>query len=313
MSTTIGDLVDRVYREYLEPMDDVVSYSYLTSGITDSATTIPYDGDLFSVEEEDALDAGAIIEIGQELMYAKELNVVTNEITVQRGARGTTAVAHSLGDIIKITPPFPRINVFNAIKDQIENLYPTLYAVEVQTISSATGYVALEGADDNRIVAPLKAVSQYQTLGAGSETTVQFRGVAVELIDVPTSVTASGKVVQFSGISTGVNVHVTFKKKFGEISTEATTLADVGLETEYEPIIMAGAAAQMIAGKDIPTVTADYISDQLAVSTYPVGSSNTIRNSLLQYQQLLIQQARKDLRARYPEPVSLNSVVYPSA
>ena len=313
MSTTIANLVDRVFREYLEPMEDVVSYSYLTSGIDENATTISYDGDLFSVEEEDALDAGAILEVGQELMYSKELNAVTNEITVQRGARGTTATTHSLGDLIKITPQFPRVNVFNAVKDQIENLYPTLYAVETQTISSAVGYVALVGADDNRIVAPLKAVSQYQELDAGNQTTVQFRGVAMELIDVPTTVTASGKVVQFSGVSTGVNVHCTFKKKFGEVSLESTTLADIGLETEYEPIIMAGVAAQMIAGKDIPTYTADYITDQMAATNYPVNSSSNIRNSLLQYQQVLINQARKDLRARYPEPVSLNSVVYPSA
>lgn len=313
MSTTIANLVDRVFREYLEPMEDVVSYSYLTSGIDENATTIPYDGDLFSVEEEDALDAGAILEVGQELMFSKELNAVTNEITVQRGARGTTATIHDLGDLIKIAPQFPRVNVFNAVKDQIENLYPTLYAVETQTISSAVGYVALVGADDNRIVAPLKAVSQYQELDAGNQTTVQFRGVAMELIDVPTSVTASGKVVQFSGVSNGVNVHCTFKKKFGEVSLESTTLADIGLETEYEPIIMAGVAAQMIAGKDIPTYTADYITDQMAVTNYPVNSSSNIRNSLLQYQQVLINQARKDLRARYPEPVSLNSVVYPSA
>jgi len=313
MSTTIGNLVDRVFREYLEPMEDIVSYSYLTSGIDASATTIPYDRDLFSVEEEDALDAGAIIEIGQELMYSKELNTVTNEITVVRGARGTTAASHSLGDLIKIAPPFARINVFNAVKDQIENLYPTLYAVETQTIASAAGYVALEGADDNRIVAPLAAVSQYQTLASGSETTVQFRGVAMELINVPTSVTASGKVVQFSGISNGVNVHCTFKKKFGEVTNEASTLSDIGLETEYEPIIMSGVAAQMIAGKDVPTYTADYITQQMAVTNYPVNSSSNIRNSLLQYQQVLINQARKDLRARYPEPVSLNSVVYPSA
>jgi hypothetical protein len=135
----------------------------------------------------------------------------------------------------------------------------------------------------------------------------------MELIDVPTSVTASGKVVQFSGVSTGVNVHCTFKKKFGEVSLETTTLADIGLETEYEPIIMAGVAAQMIAGKDIPTYTSDYITEQMAVTNYPVNSSSNIRNSLLQYQQVLINQARKDLRARYPEPVSLNSVVYPSA
>ena len=320
MSTTIGNLVDRVYREYLEPMEDIVSYSYITSDITDSDTSIVYDGNLFSVEEEDALDAGAIIEIGQELMYATALNTVTNTITVTRGARGTTATAHTTGDIVKIAPAFPRINVFNAVKDQIENLYPTLYAVETQTITSAAGYVALTGSDDNRIVAPLAAVSQYQTLASGSETTVQFRGVAMELIDVPTTVTASGKVVQFSGISNGVNVHCTFKKKFGEVKdydadgdVEDTTLAEIGLETEYEPIIMAGVAAQMIAGKDIPSYTADYISEQMQVANFPVNSSSNIRNSLLQYQQVLINQARKDLRARYPEPVSLNSVVYPSA
>jgi|TARA_R100001463_G_scaffold135583_1_gene199111 hypothetical protein len=313
MSTTIGDLVDRTFREYLEPMEDIVSYTVLGGTINDTDTSVGFNGDLLSIEEEDALDAGTIIEIGQELMICTELNAVTNSITVTRGARGTTAIAHSAGDVIKITPPFPRVNVFNAVKDQIENLYPTLYAVETQTISSAVGYVALEGADDNRIVAPLKAVSQYQELDAGNQTTVQFRGVAMELIDVPTSVTASGKVVQFSGVSTGVNVHCTFKKKFGEVSLETTTLAEVGLETEYEPIIMAGVAAQMIAGKDIPTYTADYISEQMQVTNYPVNSSSNIRNSLLQYQQVLINQARKDLRARYPEPVSVNSVVYPSA
>jgi len=313
MSTTIENLIDRTFREYLEPMEDMVSYTVLSGALSDSDTSVGFNGDLLSIEEEDALDAGTIIEIGQELMICTELNAVTNSITVTRGARGTTATTHDAGDVIKITPQFPRVNVFNAVKDQIENLYPTLYAVETQTISSAVGYVALVGADDNRIVAPLKAVSQYQELDAGNQTTVQFRGVAMELIDVPTSVTASGKVVQFSGVSTGVNVHCTFKKKFGEVSLETTTLADIGLETEYEPIIMAGVAAQMIAGKDIPTYTSDYITEQMAVTNYPVNSSSNIRNSLLQYQQVLINQARKDLRARYPEPVSLNSVVYPSA
>ena len=313
MSTTIENLIDRTFREYLEPMEDMVSYTVLSGALSTSDTSVGFNGDLLSIEEEDALDAGTIIEIGQELMICTELNAVTNSITVTRGARGTTATTHDAGDVIKITPQFPRVNVFNAVKDQIENLYPTLYAVETQTISSAVGYVALTGDDDNRIVAPLKAVSQYQELDAGNQTTVQFRGVAMELIDVPTSVTASGKVVQFSGVSTGVNVHCTFKKKFGEVSLETTTLADVGLETEYEPIIMAGVAAQMIAGKDIPTYTSDYITEQMSVTNYPVNSSSNIRNSLLQYQQVLINQARKDLRARYPEPVSLNSVVYPSA
>ena len=73
---------------------------------------------------------------------------------------------------------------------------------------------------------------------------------------------------------------------------------------------MAGVAAQMISGRDIPTATTDYITEQLAVSNYPVGSSNAIRNSLLQYQQLLVNQARKFLRAKYPESVSVDGLVF---
>jgi len=314
MSTTIGNLVDRVFREYLEPNDDIQSFTNLRLEISDTtSTTVSYESDFLTTEEEDAMGAGAFIEINQELMMVVSLNTADETLIVKRGARGTTAATHAQGDLVKINPPFIRLNVFNAVKDQIENLYPTLFAVETQTITSANGYVALTGSDDSRIVAPLKAVSQYTTLANGNETTVQFRGVSVELIDVPTSVTSTGKVVQFFGIQTGVDVHCTFKKKFGEVSSELTTLADVGLETEYEPIIMAGVAAQMIAGKDIPAATTEYITDSIQANVYPVGSSSNIRNSLLQYQQILIQQARKDLRARYPEPVSLNSVVYPSA
>ena len=335
MSITVGDLVDRVFREYLEPADSVESYSYLTGGISNSATTLGYANDMFSVEEEDALDAGAIIEVGQELMYSTALNTVTNEITVVRGARGTTAAAHSAGDLIKITPSFARKNVYDAICDQIENLYPTLFAVNTQTFTSGTGYriIGTYGSDvdsNNYLVAPLKALSQYTDFAAGTdETGLKFIGVAVEMVDLPNGFTWTDEsgtertktyttgpqvvhALQFQGISSGYEIYVTFKKKFVPPTSEATTLSSIGLETEYEPIIMAGVAAQMIAGKDIKNIDARYITEQMAAQNYPVGSSNNIRNSLLQYQQLLIQQARKNLRAKYPEPVQLNSINYPT-
>jgi len=116
--------------------------------------------------------------------------------------------------------------------------------------------------------------------------------------------------VQFAGIAAGHTSYVTFKKKFIEPTAESNTLASIGLENEYEPIIMAGVAAQMMAGRDIPASTNQYITDQMAVQGYPVGSSNSVRNSLLQYQQLLINQARKYLRAKYPEAVSVDGMVF---
>lgn len=335
MSTTIGDLVDRVFREYLEPAENVESYSYLTGGIDASVTTLAYANDLFSVEEEDALGAGAILEVGQELMFSTALNTVTNEITVTRGARGTTAAAHSAGDLIKISPTFPRKNVYDAVSDQIENLYPTLFAVETKTITSGTGYrvIGTYGTDvdnNNYLVAPVKAISQFTDFSTGTdETGLKFIGVAVEMVDLPNGFTWTDEdgvertktyttgpqvvhALQFQGVSSGYECFVTFKKKFISPTAETDTLVTVGLESEYEPIIMAGVAAQMVAGKDIKRVDAQYITDQMAVQNFPVGSSTSVRNSLLQYQNILIQQARKNLRAKYPEPVVLNSINYPT-
>jgi hypothetical protein len=325
----IGNLVDRTFREYLEPMDDLVSYTTLSTGVNDSVTSIVFDGDMLSIEEEDALDKGTVIEINQELMICTDLNAVTNTITVKRGMKGTTAAAHTAGDLIKISPPFPRKNVFDAVCDQIKNLYPTLFAVETKTVTAKTGYIPMSGATDNYLVQPIKAISQYTDFSAGSdETGIIYAGVAVELVDLPNPFTytdADGNsqtitytnngpnkvnALQVYNVNSGHTVFVTFKKKFVEPTAETDTLATIGLENEYEPIIMAGVAAQLIAGRDIPTATADYISDQLSTSSFPVNSAANIRSSLLRYQGDLIEQARKDLRARFPEPVALNKITY---
>jgi len=82
------------------------------------------------------------------------------------------------------------------------------------------------------------------------------------------------------------------------------------MEDEYEPIVMAGVAAQIIAGRDIPTATVENITQAMQIQNFPVNSATNIRNSLLSYQRVLIQQARKDLRARFPEPVTINKISY---
>ena len=329
MSTNISGLVERVYREYLEPMDDLQPYTLLTSSLTDSADTVSFNGDLLTQEEEDIMEAGSIIEIGQELMLCKALDTVNDQVTVVRGVRGTTATTHSSGDTIKIAPPFPRKVVFDAVCDQIKNLYPTLFAVETKTVTAKTGYIPMSGATDNYLVQPIKAISQYTDFSAGSdETGIIYAGVVVELVDLPNPFTytdADGNsqtitytnngpnkvnAIQVYNVNSGHTVFVTFKKKFVEPTAEDNTLAEIGLENEYEPIIMAGVAAQVMAGRDIPTATSDYITDQMSTTNFPVNSAANIRSSLLRYQGDLIEQARKDLRARYPEPVSLNKVTY---
>tara|TARA_R100001463_G_scaffold306_3_gene1267 strand:- start:3821 stop:4831 length:1011 start_codon:yes stop_codon:yes gene_type:complete len=332
MSSNISGLIDRVYREYLEPMDDVTSYTTLFTGVTDSETTITFAGELLTQEEKDAMDAGTIIECDTELMRCVSLDTVNNSVVVVRGVRGTDKAAHLAGAVIKIAPPFPRQVVFDAVKDQINNLFPTLFAVDTQSITTGTGYTLIgdysSPGTHNYIVSILSAISQYTDFSVGSDTTgINFAPVTSSLVELPNPFTYTDSdgvsrtitystgpsvvhAIQFAGISSGHTAHVTFKKKFIEPTAESDTLATIGLETEYEPIVMAGVAAQLMAGRDIPAATTDYISDQMSLSSYPVGSSNSVRNSLLQYQQLLINQARKYLRAKYPEAVSVDGQVF---
>jgi len=334
MSTTIGGIVDRVFREYLEPADDLQSYTAVSTTFNASATSVSFNADLLTQEEEDVMDAGTILECEHELMYCTDVDTVNNTVTVVRGTRGTTAVEHVAGKLIKIAPAFTRKAVFDAVCDQIANLYPSLYAVETVESTSGTGYTLLGTYDspgtNNYLVAPIKALSQYTDWSAGSDQTgLTFKGVAVEMIDLPnpftyTDSTSTERTItyttgpdvvhalQFSGIAAGHTVYVTFKKKFIQPTAETDTLTTIGLQDEWEPIIMAGAAAQMLSGRDIPAATADFITDQLAIGSYPVGASSNIRNGLLSYQQTLLDQAKKDLKARYPEPVALNQITYPS-
>jgi hypothetical protein len=270
-------------------------------------------------------------------MLVTNLNTSAEQLTVKRAMRGTTLASHDVDDLIRVNPVFPRNTVFDAVSDQIHNLYPTLFAVETKTVTASDGYTLLGTYDapgtNNYLVSVLKSISQYTDFSSGSDQTgVVFQPVSVELITLPNpftytdsdgtqrtiTYTAGPNVVnalQFYSISQGHTVYVTFKKKFLDVrdydsdgDIEDTTLAEIGLETEYEPIIMAGVAAQMVAGRDIPAVTVENITQSMQLNNFPVGSASSVRNSLLQYQQVLIQQARKNLRARYPEAVEINGV-----
>jgi|TARA_R100001594_G_scaffold102941_1_gene137653 hypothetical protein len=330
MSTNIEGLVNRVYREYLEPNDDVQSFTYLTTAIDNTATSIVYNNSVITSEEEDAMSSGNFIEINRELMLITAIDTASTTLTVMRGARGTDKDSHGINTIIKINPPFPRKNVFDAVSDQITNLYPTLYAVETKELTTGTGYTLLDSSGDNYLVTPIKAISQYTDWSSGSDQTgLTFKGVAVEMIDLPNPFTytnSSGSettvtfstgpdvvhAVQWSGIASGHTAYVTFKKKFVQPTAETDTLATIGLEDEYEPIIMAGVAAHMLSGRDIPAATSEFITDQLGTANFPVGAASNIRSGLLSYQNTLLEQAKKDLKARYPEPVALNQITYPS-
>jgi len=295
----VSTLVDRIYRDFLNKPDDLAAFSRLDGSITDSDTSLIYEDNLFSSEEENLLDGGALIEIDQELMLVTSSNTSTRTLTVARGYAGTTAAAHSDNANLYINPTFPRKSVFDAVADNIVRLYPSLYNVTTTSVTSASTYVEVPAST-------VEVLTSYVQNSSGE----LYTSAGIELLrDFPPS--STNTAVQFYNTSTGKTVYLVVKRKFVRPTAETDDLAtDCLIADEYQQIVMIGAVADMVGATDIDATTQEFITERLAAENYPVGSGERLRNALLRLRSLLIDEARGNLRSLYPAPVSIMNINY---
>ena len=295
----VSTLVDRIYRDFLNKPDDLAAFSRLDGAITDSATSLTYEDGLFSVEEENLLEAGALVEINQELMLVTDANPSTRVLTVSRGYAGTTAAAHSDKDNIFLNPTFPRKSVFDAVSDNISRLYPSLYNVTTTNVVANTTYQEVPAST-------VEILTSYVQNASGE----QYTSAGIELLrDFPPS--STNTAVQFYNTTNGKTVHLVVKRKFVRPTDETSDIETVCLVApEYEQIVMVGAVADIVGATDIDATTQEFITEKLAQENYPVGSGERLRNALLRLRSLLIDEARGNLRSLYPAPVSIMNINY---
>lgn len=303
--STLQQLIDRTYREYLRPVEEQEPLSQLSVGINDSASTtsITYEANLWTPEEEELIGSGSILEIGQELMMVEDINTVSRTVTVERGRLGSTRTAHAANADILLKPRYPRMNVANAIGDQIIGLYPALYAVKTATLTT-TSVNFVEGPADMKRV--LKA-----RLNNSTSSVTNYTDVSLELLtDFTPSSTNVG--IQFPTAPTsGKSVYLVYASAFTRPASESSDLNTVsGLEEFHEQIVMVGAVAQMLSELDVDTTTQNFITESLEIRGVPLGSGERIRNALLRYYGVLLDRARREQRTRFPAGVDLYGVSF---
>ena len=295
----VSTLVDRIYRDFLNKPDDLSAFSRLEGAINNSVTSLNYEAGLFSSEEENLLGNGCIIEIDQELMLVTSANTSTRTLSVSRAYAGTAAATHSDEANLFINPTFPRKSVFDAVSDNIDRLYPTLYNVANVTVTSTSTHAEVPATT-------VSIINSYVQNSAGS----QYTSAGIELLtNFPPSTT--GTAVQFSNTTNGKTVYLVVKRKFGRPTAETSDLVTVCLlEDSYQQIVMVGAVADIMGATDIDASTQEFITEKLAAENYPVGSGERLRNALLRLRSLLIDEARGDLRSLYPQAVAISNVNY---
>jgi hypothetical protein len=310
--STFGQLIDRTYREYLRPVEEQEPLSQVANldsisggaqGITAAGTTLQYKEGLFTPEEEELIGAGSVLEIDSELLMVEDINTVSREITVERGRLGSIAAEHTEDTDIILKPKYPRLNVANAIGDQVIGLFPALYAIKKTTITTASTQFVEMPAGTQRIL-------QAKINNSTSNTTV-YSDIPLELLtDFAGSTTEAA--VQFpSAPTSGKSVYVVYASKFTRPTAETTDLNAVsGLEDFHEQIVMVGAVAQLLSELDVDATTQNYITENLEQRGVPVGSGERLRNALLRYYGVLLDRARREQRSRFPQGVELYGITF---
>ncbi len=280
--STVGALIDRMYRQILEPPDAQPASSRLSVLIDASTTTVVLA--LFDIpEDENLLRLGSILEIDQELMRVTGFDAATRTATVIRGYLGTTATQHAQDAQIKLSPPYPRVDAFNAVRDNVVGLYPDLWTVKTEVLGRVGGGVF-------PIEDPL-AVEIVEANPDGSWGTVNLPS---RIVDNHPSV--DGRAIIVNGNPPVSTIWFRYRRRFAAPTSEADTLTTLGVESVWETMVMVGAAADLMAGRDVQASHTEWVQSVMEAENIRVGTRLSVAGGLAQYRDILMQRFRKEMR-----------------
>lgn len=290
---TIGALIDRIYRDYLSNPADTPVQAPVTGIITDNQTTIVYD-DEFAPEEKEAIGPGTVVELDLEQIRVVSHDEDTRTITTSaegRGLYGTTAAAHTLGTLLKVAPRWPRQMVFDALADEVEALFPTLFAVGTEWASPLEANVELLATDN-----PIDVIDARQ-LVAG-----EYLEVPAQIVEVDDF--SSGVGVQIQPRTAHQDIWIRYSKSFDRPTAETDTLLDLGVETSWQRILIFGVLNWVLLTADIDAVTVEFVTEALEAQGFPATTGTSLSVAVTRMQRAELDRASARQRARYEVPVS---------
>jgi len=287
--TTAGQLIDRVNSELLA--GTVEERNKLAASTDSSQTDIEMTYSLGSLREN------TVFQIGTELMYVWEVNTTSKTATVDRGYGGTTAAAHTIGDIVTVSPRFPRHQILNGLNADLTDLSSPMNGLfQMKTVD-----VSYNGSD--RMV-NLTGVTEiidlydvrYRYL---NDDYPIVRNVRL-LRDMPVSDFASGFVLAFDAPVRAGSVRVLYKAPYTAFATEADTVADAGGTASLDDLLILGAQIRVMAGREVKRNFTESQGDTRRAEEVPAGA---VGGSILNLQRLRrdrIQAEAARLNRQYP-------------
>jgi len=288
--STLRSLADRLMRTTLTPPDYQYAQAQLAIGVDDSTDEIPF-GAFTIPEDENLLRQGSVIELDLELCRVVAYDEATKIATVERGIYSTTAVTHATPLLINLSPSYPMQSVFEAIRDNVVTLYPRLWTVRSDNfVSVGSGVFAVS---DPLTVAVVETYPNEGTVPVD---------VQARIVDFHPA--AGGRAILTTS-SVGA-MWVRYRRRMATATSLEDTFEEVGIEEVWAGVVMAGAAADLMVGRDIPAVQTEWVGQVLQAENIRVGSRLSLSGGLAQYRDILIDRFSREMKAEESNKIRVN-------
>lgn len=287
--TTVADLIEEtkrvLYGAVRQPLNRLAS----AVNTTDLTWTLEFD--LKGAVEE------TVLSIDDEMVYVFSRNQPGKTVTVHRGYLGTTPAAHSVGDLVEVNPRFPRYQIKNALRQEIDSWAPKLYRVTPFNLTSNGSTRSFDVPYDD--VLHLVDVRSSIT---GS--TTHPRLLRTDLVrDLDINDFASGTALLVLGNLPGSAVYRARVARPFDLSTwdDDTDLEeDLGIASYMMAIPPIGAAWRIMSSREIPRTNTGAQPEPRRAEENPPGHINAIANGLKTLRDVQISEAMVRLGAQYP-------------
>jgi len=242
-----------------------------------------------------------IIEIGDELVWVQKIDVSTGTLTLLpkgRGWRGSAATGHTAGDTVTASPVLPRMIARRELANQVNALYPDLFAVKETTFTAdnpnATDWPL---PDDAESVLDVRYKDTWGNWQRVKQWEVEF---SMDTTDFPT-----GAAVRVTDLPFACTVQVLYGSKPAAPppGADATSLVEMGLTKGGKDILVNGALARLLPMMDVARLSVTSVSSDEMDQPNPLGSAVQIANHFRDERDKALLREQAALRKRFPARV----------
>jgi hypothetical protein len=290
MAVTFAQMAEEVSRK-------MAGFTYRQDRQTHLITTITSTSLSITVQSAINISSG-IIQIDDELIYIDSYDRNTGILSVPpygRGYNGTTAIAHTAGAKIVISPTYPIVDVKESLNEVIAGSFPALYQVKSTTFtySPAKSTYAL----------PVDAINilqvSYQSVGPSKEW-VPIRAYRIDNMANSTAFSGTTNTISlYSGITPGRTVQVWYATEPDLLVNPTDDFATItGLPQSCKDVVVYGACYKLSSFIDAGRLSySSAESDAQSASTLSIRSfaagANASKYLYQIYNQRLIEESQK--------------------